>query len=211
MDLLGRTVARGNAKIDLQPREFRLLEYLMRHAGQVVTRTMLLEQVWDMSFDPTTSVVETHISRLRAKVDKPFEEALIRTRRGATGGNFVNRLSWSDAHDQLVTTTTLLMTMAPMPAETVAEAFRRLEAGDEVVLGPSEDGGYYLIAVRREALTRELFSDIAWSTETVFSSTVARCEALGLRWSQLEMGTDVDLPADLERLRGRQESSSCRV
>ena len=63
-------------------KEFKLLEYFMRRPGRLVTRTMLLEQVWDMSFDPTTSVVETHISRLRAKIDKPFNEALIRTRRG---------------------------------------------------------------------------------------------------------------------------------
>ena len=61
---------------------YKLLEYFMRRPGRLVTRTMLLEQVWDMSFDPTTSVVETHISRLRAKIDKPFEEALLRTRRG---------------------------------------------------------------------------------------------------------------------------------
>ncbi|MEO1105502.1 MAG: response regulator transcription factor, partial [Pseudomonadota bacterium] len=67
LDRLSHTVTRNDEKVLLQPREFRLLEYLMRHAGQVVTRTMLLEQVWDMSFDPTTSVVETHISRLRAK------------------------------------------------------------------------------------------------------------------------------------------------
>ena len=63
-------------------KEFKLLEYLMRRPGRLVTRTMLLEQVWAMSFDPTTSVVETHISRLRTKIDKPFDDQLIRTRRG---------------------------------------------------------------------------------------------------------------------------------
>ena len=83
MDLLKRTVTRAGRRIDLQPREFRLLEYLMRHAGQVVTRTMLLEGVWDFHFDPKTSVVETHISRLRAKVDKGFDRELIHTVRGA--------------------------------------------------------------------------------------------------------------------------------
>jgi len=76
-------VTRRDRRIDLQPREFRLLEYLMRHAGEVVTRTMLLEKIWDFNFDPRTSVVETHISRLRAKVDRPFEVALIKTIRGA--------------------------------------------------------------------------------------------------------------------------------
>ncbi len=83
MDLLKRRVTRQGQPLDLQPREFRLLEYLMRHAGQVVTRTMLLEQVWDFHFDPQSSVVETHISRLRVKVDKPFAAALIHTVRGA--------------------------------------------------------------------------------------------------------------------------------
>jgi two-component system OmpR family response regulator len=83
MDLLKRCVSRQGQKLDLQPREFRLLEYLMRHAGQVVTRTMLLEQVWDFHFDPHTNVVETHVSRLRAKVDKPFGIPLIHTVRGA--------------------------------------------------------------------------------------------------------------------------------
>ena len=83
LDLVRRTVARGDQPIGLQPREFRLLEYLMRHAGEVVTRTMLLEQVWDFHFDPQTNVVETHISRLRTKVDKPFQRALIHTVRGA--------------------------------------------------------------------------------------------------------------------------------
>ncbi len=83
LDLVKRTVARGDQPISLQPREFRLLEYLMRHAGEVVTRTMLLEQVWDFHFDPQTNVVETHISRLRTKVDKPFQSTLIHTVRGA--------------------------------------------------------------------------------------------------------------------------------
>ena len=83
MDLLKRTVTRSGQTILLQPREFRLLEYLMRHAGEVVTRTMLLEHVWDFHFDPQTNVVETHISRVRAKVDKPFDQSLIETVRGA--------------------------------------------------------------------------------------------------------------------------------
>jgi len=83
LDLLSRTVRRRGELIELQPREFRLLEYLMRHAGQVVTRTMLLEHVWDIHFDPRTNVVETHISRLRSKVDKGFGAELIHTVRGA--------------------------------------------------------------------------------------------------------------------------------
>jgi two-component system OmpR family response regulator len=83
LDRLKRTVTRGGKRIELQPQEFRLLEYLMRHAGQVVTRTMLLENVWEFHFDPQTSVVETHISRLRAKVDREFGEELIRTVRGS--------------------------------------------------------------------------------------------------------------------------------
>jgi len=83
MDLLSRTVKRGNQTIDLLPREFRLLEYLMRHAGQVVTRTMLLEHVWDYHFDPQTNVIDVHISRLRQKVDKGFPHALLQTVRGA--------------------------------------------------------------------------------------------------------------------------------
>ncbi len=82
LDLLARRCERQGQKIDLMAKEIKLLEYLMRRPGRLVTRTMLLEQVWDMSFDPTTSVVETHISRLRAKIDKPFEDALLRTRRG---------------------------------------------------------------------------------------------------------------------------------
>ncbi len=83
MDLLSRTVRRAGQKIDLQPREFRLLEYLMRHTGQVVTRTMLLEGVWDYHFDPQTNVIDVHVSRLRQKVDKPFPTALIHTIRNA--------------------------------------------------------------------------------------------------------------------------------
>jgi two-component system OmpR family response regulator len=83
LDLLSRVVRRSGQEIDLKPREFRLLEYLMRHAGQVVTRTMLLENVWDFHFDPHTNVVETHISRLRGKIDKGFGPELIHTVRGA--------------------------------------------------------------------------------------------------------------------------------
>jgi two-component system OmpR family response regulator len=83
MDLLRREVRRDGQLIELQPRDFQLLEYLMRHAGQVVTRTMLLENVWDYHFDPQTNVIDVHISRLRAKVDKGYEQALIQTVRGA--------------------------------------------------------------------------------------------------------------------------------
>ena len=83
MDLLTRTVTRDGKPLDLQPREFRLLEYLMRHAGQVVTRSMLLEHVWDYSFDPQTNVIDVHISRLRQKVDRDFQVSLIQTVRGA--------------------------------------------------------------------------------------------------------------------------------
>jgi two-component system, OmpR family, response regulator len=83
MDLVRRTVKRAGQIIDLQPREFRLLEFLMRNQGRIVTRTMLLERVWDFHFDPKTSVVETHISRLRAKIDRPFTHDLIHTTRGA--------------------------------------------------------------------------------------------------------------------------------
>ncbi|XDA97375.1 response regulator transcription factor [Sulfitobacter sp. LCG007] len=83
MDLIGRKVTREGQTIDLLPREFSLLEHLMRRKGRVQTRTMLLEAVWDLSFDPMTNVVETHISRLRAKVDKPFDTELIQTVRGA--------------------------------------------------------------------------------------------------------------------------------
>jgi len=83
MDLLARRVTRGGREIQLQPREFGLLEYLMRHAGQVVTRTMLLENVWDYHFDPQTNVIDVHISRLRAKIDKDFGPPLLHTVRGA--------------------------------------------------------------------------------------------------------------------------------
>ncbi|MHB9101953.1 MAG: response regulator transcription factor [Sulfuricella sp.] len=82
MDLLSRSVTRAGQTIDLQPREFSLLEYLMRHAGQVVTRTMLLENVWEYFFDPQTNVVDVHISRLRQKIDKSFATPLLHTVRG---------------------------------------------------------------------------------------------------------------------------------
>ena len=83
IDLLSREVRRAGRIVELQPQEYRLLEYLMRNAGRVVTRTMLLEQVWDFHFEPQTTVVETHISRLRAKIDRGFAEELIHTVRGA--------------------------------------------------------------------------------------------------------------------------------
>jgi len=83
MDLVARTVRRGGEAIDLQPREFRLLEYLMRSEGRVVTRRMLLEQVWEYNFDPKTNIVETHINRLRTKIDRGRTPALIQTVRGA--------------------------------------------------------------------------------------------------------------------------------
>jgi two-component system OmpR family response regulator len=83
MDLLSRTVTRAGREIDLLPREFRLLEYLMRHAGHIVTRTMLLEKVWDHHFDPQTNVIDVHVSRLRQKLDKGFETPLLHTVRGA--------------------------------------------------------------------------------------------------------------------------------
>ncbi|MEO0466378.1 MAG: response regulator transcription factor [Pseudomonadota bacterium] len=83
MDLLSRKVSRAGKRIDLQPREFRLLEYLMRNAGQVVTRKMLLEKVWDYHFDPQTNVIDVHVSRLRGKIDKDFDEPLLHTVRGA--------------------------------------------------------------------------------------------------------------------------------
>ncbi len=83
MDLLGRRVERAGKEIDLQPREFRLLETLMRHAGQVMTRTMLLEKVWDYRFDPQTNVIDVHISRLRHKIDRGFSYPMIHTVRGA--------------------------------------------------------------------------------------------------------------------------------
>ncbi|MDF1587127.1 response regulator transcription factor [Geminicoccaceae bacterium 1502E] len=83
MDLLSRRVERAGVEIDLQPREFKILEVLMRHAGQVMTRTMLLEKVWDYRFDPQTNVIDVHISRLRQKVDRGFDYPLIHTVRGA--------------------------------------------------------------------------------------------------------------------------------
>ena len=83
LDRLSHRVVRGKEELTLQPREFRLLEYLMRHAGQVVTRTMLLENVWDYHFDPQTNVIDVHMSRLRQKIDKGFDKALIQTVRGA--------------------------------------------------------------------------------------------------------------------------------
>ena len=83
MDLIARKVTRGADVIDLQPREFRLLEVLMRNKGRVLTRTMLLERVWSFHFEPKTSVVETHISRLRTKIDRPYGRELIHTVRGS--------------------------------------------------------------------------------------------------------------------------------
>ncbi len=83
LDLLSRKVTRDGIEIDLKPREFRLLEYLMRHAGHVVTRTMLLEHVWDYNFDPQTNVIDVHISRLRNKLDKSFGGNMLHTIRGA--------------------------------------------------------------------------------------------------------------------------------
>jgi two-component system OmpR family response regulator len=83
MDLLRRTVTRSGHVVDLLPTEWRLLEYMMRHPGQVLTRTMLLERVWDFAFDPTTNVVDVHVSRLRRKLEGPDGPALIRTVRGA--------------------------------------------------------------------------------------------------------------------------------
>ncbi len=82
MDLLAREVTRAGKPIDLQPREFKLLEYLMRHAEQAVTRTMLLENVWDYHFDPQTNVIDAHISKLRQKIDAPFDKPLLQTLRG---------------------------------------------------------------------------------------------------------------------------------
>lgn len=83
VDLLSRKVRRGGRAIELQPREFRLLDYLLRHKGEVVTRTMLLEGVWDYHFDPGTNVIDVHISRLRRKIDEDGEAPLIQTVRGA--------------------------------------------------------------------------------------------------------------------------------
>ena len=82
-DLLSRSVVRSGKRIELLAQELKILEYLMRHAGEVVTRTMLLEKVWDFHFDPKTNIVETHISRLRAKIDKGFDPPLLHTVRGA--------------------------------------------------------------------------------------------------------------------------------
>ena len=83
LDRLSHEVRRAGREIILQPREFRLLEYLMRHAGQVVTRTMLLENVWDYHFDPQTNVIDVHVSRLRAKIEKDFDSPVLHTVRGA--------------------------------------------------------------------------------------------------------------------------------
>ncbi len=83
LDQLSRSASRAGKPIELQPREYRLLEYLMRHAGQVVTRTMLLEHVWDYHFDPQTNVIDVHISRLRSKIDKGYDKVLLHTVRGA--------------------------------------------------------------------------------------------------------------------------------
>jgi two-component system OmpR family response regulator len=83
LDRLSHMVRRAGREIVLQPREFRLLEYLMRHAGQVVTRTMLLENVWDYHFDPQTNVIDVHVSRLRAKIEKEFDSPVLHTVRGA--------------------------------------------------------------------------------------------------------------------------------
>jgi two-component system OmpR family response regulator len=82
LDLLRREARRGGRVVDLQPREFQLLEFLMRHAGQVVTRTMLLEGVWDYHFDPQTNVIDVHVSRLRSKIDRGFDRPLLHTVRG---------------------------------------------------------------------------------------------------------------------------------
>jgi two-component system OmpR family response regulator len=83
IDLLTRSVTRGDKPIILQPREFKLLEYLVRNAGHIVTRTMLLENVWDYHFDPQTNVIDVHVSRLRSKIDKGYDEPILQTVRGA--------------------------------------------------------------------------------------------------------------------------------
>ncbi len=83
LDRLSHKLTRNGKEITLQPREYRLLEYLMRHAGQVVTRTMLLENVWDYHFDPQTNVIDVHVSRLRGKIDKGYDTPLLQTVRGA--------------------------------------------------------------------------------------------------------------------------------
>ena len=82
MDLLARRVTRADGVLDLRPREFSLLEYLMRNAGKVVSKTMILSHVWDYSFDPQTNVVDVLVSRLREKIDRPFEKKLLHTVRG---------------------------------------------------------------------------------------------------------------------------------
>jgi len=83
IDLLKRTATRAGQRIDLQPQEYKLLEFLMRHRGEIVTRTMLLESIWSFHFDPGTNLIESHISRLRAKIDRGFGRELIHTVRGA--------------------------------------------------------------------------------------------------------------------------------
>ncbi len=83
LDLAGRTARRGATRLDLTPQEFKLLEYLVRHSGQVVTRAMLLDKIWGFHFDPRTNLVDAHMSRLRAKIDRPFGQELIHTVRGA--------------------------------------------------------------------------------------------------------------------------------
>ena len=83
MDLLKRQITRASVRIDLQPREFQLLEYLMRHAGRVVTRTMIMESIWNYHFEPQTNIVETHMSRLRGKIDRGHPHELIHTVRGS--------------------------------------------------------------------------------------------------------------------------------
>ncbi|MCA1970748.1 MAG: winged helix-turn-helix domain-containing protein, partial [Rhizobium sp.] len=83
LDRLSHEVRRAGKEIPLQPREYRLLEYLMKNAGQVVTRTMLLENVWDYHFDPQTNVIDVHVSRLRSKIEKDFDKPLLKTVRGA--------------------------------------------------------------------------------------------------------------------------------
>lgn len=83
LDLLSRKVSRGEKNIELQSREFKLLEYLLNHRGQVVTRTMMLENVWDYNFDPQTNIIDVHVSRLRNKIDKGFDKQLIKTVRGS--------------------------------------------------------------------------------------------------------------------------------
>jgi two-component system OmpR family response regulator len=83
VDLLRRVVTRGGQRIELQAREYQILEYLLRHSGRIVTRTMLLESIWDFHFDPKTNIVETHMSRLRGKINRGQAQELIHTVRGA--------------------------------------------------------------------------------------------------------------------------------